>query len=170
MTSKDEVKDVDPAYKTIKFGYRDRLQYHALSYIDFNEILCKYGTVSKALYANSLFSYSNFCDYMFKINTFYKFYHSRQVLFQNDTKTIIESKKTLPQTLLYNEETCNNPQEILKKLENVSYDKISTEINKAVNEVLILKYSEIYYFLKKEPEHLIFENRIRPFFDSLKEL
>src|SRR6185437_16048529 len=119
MTSSSEIDVENQTYKTFKLGYRDRLQYHALSYIDFNEVPCEYSTVSKVLYANSLFDYSNFCGYIFKINTFYKFYHSKQVLFQNDTKTVIESKKALPQTLLYNEETCNNPQEVLTKLENI---------------------------------------------------
>lgn len=103
MTSSRIVKLADDSYRSMPIGYNSmQMQYATMTYIDPIGIPHKFGTIDAVMGANELYDLGMMGGFLIRMNALYKFYHSNQILYQNNFGGLVYNlDKFVPLELLY---------------------------------------------------------------------
>lgn len=153
MTSSDSLEDsFGGEYKCPKLNYMTENQYFTMSIIDTSTVTWRDGVMLKVMGNNGFFAFDMYCGLVIKMNVFYTHCRSGQVLVQSGGfKQLLTLKEPLPIRLSHTntmlEVDIGEHDAYIQSITAPKRDPF--DVDKAVNNVLEYKYSDIYNIAKK---------------------
>ena len=160
MTSNKSILIGGTGYDCIRLDYTSKKeQYYTLSYLDKNAFKIEKGGSYNILGFNGLYDLSNYMGHCARLNTFYRFYEIRQILFQGGSfKTAIEFSSPAPASILCAAKNSIDL-DIIEESGKMGLEKYEKDhYSEKMNDILITENSDLFRIVKKNGIELDYEN------------